>query len=186
MILFFRNIIEGRVLEKDFNIKEQDINMIGIMSDSHDNIDAIRKAVKLFNTKEVDLTIHAGDLISPFTVIEFQKLDSELIAVYGNNDGEREGLKNAYNELCILEDFKEISLEGWKFAIIHGTHPAIVDSLIKSGKYDIVISGHSHKLEILNDKTLLINPGEVCGYLSSEQTVVLLDTDDLSTEVIYL
>lgn len=86
--------------------------MIGIMSDSHDNIDAIRKAVKLFNTKEVDLTIHAGDLISPFTVIEFQKLDSELIAVYGNNDGEREGLKNAYNELCILEDFKEIFFRG--------------------------------------------------------------------------
>jgi putative phosphoesterase len=174
------------VSEKDINIKDQDINMIGIVSDSHDNVDAIRKAVRLFNTKDLDITIHAGDLISPFTAIEFQKLDSELIAVYGNNDGEREGLKNAYKDICILEDFKEISVEGWKFSIIHGTNPAIVDSLRKSGKYDVVVIGHTHKLEILNGNTLLINPGEVCGYVSSKQTVVLLDTDDLSFEVIYL
>jgi len=160
--------------------------MIGIMSDSHDNIGSIRKAVRLFNTKDVDITIHAGDLISPFTASEFQKLDSELIAVYGNNDGEREGLKNAYKDICLLEDFKEISVEGWKFSIIHGTNPAIVDSLIKSAKYDVVVIGHTHKLEILNGNTLLINPGEVCGYLSSKQTVVLLDTDDLSFEVVYL
>ena len=160
--------------------------MIGIMSDSHDNIDAIRKAVRLFNTKDLDITIHAGDLISPFTAIEFQKLDSELIAVYGNNDGEREGLKNAYKDICLLEDFKEISVEGWKFSIIHRTNPAIVDSLRKSGKYDVVVCGHTHKLGVLNSNTLLINPGEVCGYVSSKQTVVLLDTDDLSFEVIYL
>ncbi len=160
--------------------------MIGIMSDSHDNLDAIRKAVKLFNSKNLDIIIHAGDLISPFTAIEFQKLDPELVVVYGNNDGEREGLKTAYKDICFLEDFKEISIEGWKFSIIHGTNPAIVDSLIKSGKYDVVVRGHTHKLEILNGKTMLINPGEVCGYVSSKQTLVILDTDDLSYEIIYL
>jgi putative phosphoesterase len=84
---------------KDINIKHQDINMIGIMSDSHDNLDAIRKAVKLFNSKDLDIVIHAGDLISPFTATEFQKLDPELVAVYGNNDGEREGLKSALKTL---------------------------------------------------------------------------------------
>ncbi len=41
--------------------------MIGILSDSHDNLDAIKKAVNLLNKKKVDLVIHAGDLISPFT-----------------------------------------------------------------------------------------------------------------------
>lgn len=156
------------------------------MSDSHDNLDAIRKAVKIFNNKELDLVIHAGDLISPFTANEFKKLESELVAIYGNNDGEREGLKSAYKDICNLEDFKEISIEGWKFSVIHGTNPAIVDSLARCGKYDVVIRGHTHKLEILNGKTMVINPGEVCGYISSKQTVVLLDTDDLSFEVIYL
>ena len=160
--------------------------MIGIMSDSHDNLDAIRKAVKIFNNEEVDVVIHAGDLISPFTALEFRKLDPELVAIYGNNDGEREGLKVAYKEICILEDFKEISVEGWKFSIIHGSNQAIVDSLAKCGKYDVVIRGHTHKMEILNGETMIINPGEVCGYVSGQQTVVLLDTDDLSFEVIYI
>jgi putative phosphoesterase len=160
--------------------------MIGIMSDSHDNLDAIRKAVKIFNNKDLDLIIHAGDLISPFTAKEFQKLNPELIGVYGNNDGEREGLKSAYNDICHLEDFKEISIEGWKFAVIHGTNPAIVDSLALSGKYDVVVRGHTHKLEILTGETMVINPGEVCGYISEEKTIVLLDTDDLSFEVLYL
>jgi putative phosphoesterase len=160
--------------------------MIGIMSDSHDNLGAIRKAVKIFNNKDLDLIIHAGDLISPFTAEEFQKLNPELIAVYGNNDGEREGLKSAYNDICHLEDFKEISIEGWKFAVIHGTNPAIVDSLALSGKYDVVVRGHTHKLEILTGETMVINPGEVCGYISEEKTIVLLDTDDLSFEVLYL
>ena len=54
--------------------------MIGIMSDSHDNLDAIKKVVKLFNSKDLDIVIHAGDLISPFTANEFQKLDPELVA----------------------------------------------------------------------------------------------------------
>ena len=174
------------ITEKDINIKNKNNNMIGIMSDSHDNLDAIRKAIKIFNNRDLDLVIHAGDLISPFTASEFQKLDSELVAIYGNNDGEREGLKNAYKEICLLEDFKEISVEGWKFSIIHGTNSAIVDSLRKCGKYDVVIRGHTHELEILNGKTMVINPGEVCGYVSSKQTVVLLDTDDLSFEIVYL
>ncbi len=160
--------------------------MIGIMSDSHDNLDAIRKAVKIFNKEEVDVVIHAGDLISPFTALEFRKLDPELVAIYGNNDGEKEGLKVAYEEICILEDFKEISVEGWKFSIIHGSNQAIVDSLAKCGKYDVVIRGHTHKMEILNGETMIINPGEVCGYVSGQKTVVLLDTDDLSFEVKYI
>jgi putative phosphoesterase len=160
--------------------------MIGIMSDSHDNIPALRKAVETFNTSDVDLVIHAGDLISPFTAQEFKNLDAEMVAVFGNNDGEREGLKKAYAEICIIEDFKEISVEGWKFSIIHGTNPQIVDALAKCGKYDVLVRGHTHELEIKGNETLTINPGEVCGYVTGKQTVVLVDPDDLNCEVVYL
>jgi len=154
--------------------------MIGIMSDSHDNLDAIDKAVKIFNKSDVEIVVHAGDLISPFTINEFEKLKSEFIAVYGNNDGEREGLRKAYENLCILEDFKEISIEGWKFAIIHGTNQSIVDAIVQSDKYDVVVRGHTHQFEIISGETLVINPGETCGYVTGKQTLVLLDTDELS------
>jgi len=41
--------------------------MIGIMSDSHDHMEAIRAAVEVFNQAGVKLVVHAGDLIAPFT-----------------------------------------------------------------------------------------------------------------------
>jgi len=156
------------------------------MSDSHDNLQAIRKAVETFNSSNVDLVIHAGDLISPFTAKEFLNLKPEMVAVFGNNDGEREDLKDAYSDICLLEDFKEISVEGWKFSILHGKNPQIVDALAKSGKYDVVVRGHTHKLEIMGDETLIINPGEVCGYVTGKKTIILVDPDDLGCEVVEL
>lgn len=160
--------------------------MIGIISDSHDNIDAIRKAVKLLNNQDLELVIHAGDLISPFTAREFSNLDAELVAVYGNNDGEREGLKYMYKDLCVLEDFKEISVDGWKMSLIHGTNQPMVDALLACGKYDVVVRGHTHKLEVVNGETMMINPGELCGYVTGDKTIILLDTDDLNHEIIHI
>ena len=60
--------------------------IIGVMADSHDNLESIEKAVKVFNQEQVDLVLHAGDLISPFTAQIFQNLESQFLAVFGNND----------------------------------------------------------------------------------------------------
>jgi hypothetical protein len=156
------------------------------MSDSHDNLKAIKMAVEYFNSEHVEVVIHAGDLISPFTAQEFLKLKSPLLAIFGNNDGERDGLRKAYQNMCYLEDFNKISIGDLQIAVIHGANPALVQSLAGCGDYDIVVTGHTHQLEIREDETMLINPGETCGYLTGDKTVVLLDGDDLSHEVHYL
>ena len=160
--------------------------MIGIMSDSHDNMDAIKKAVKAFNEAKVDLVIHAGDMISPFTVKEIEKLNCDFKAVFGNNDGERDGLRRFFKGICHHADFKELEIVGKKFVVIHGTNEDLVDALVKSGKYDVVIRGHTHNLEINKGKCMMINPGETCGYLSGKQTVLLLDPDNLNYETVLL
>lgn len=160
--------------------------MIGIMSDSHDNLHAIRSALKKFNQAEVKLVIHAGDLISPFTAMEFEKLHAPLEAIFGNNDGERQGLKLAYEKLCVLEDFKELKINGRKIAVIHGTNQALVDALQKSGNYDLVIRGHTHQMNVTEGETMVVNPGEACGYLSGEKTIIILDTADLGWELVRL
>jgi len=160
--------------------------MIGIMSDSHDNLDAIRKAVHAFNKADVDLVIHAGDMISPFTAKEIKNLNCDFKAVFGNNDGERDGLRHFFKGICFHDDFQELEIEGKKFAIIHGTNEDVVDALVKSEKYDVVIRGHTHQLEIKKGKCMMINPGETCGYLSGKQTILLLEPKDLSYETIFL
>jgi uncharacterized protein len=160
--------------------------MIGIMSDSHDHLEAIRAAVEVFNQANVDLVVHAGDLIAPFTSKEFDKLQAPLEAIFGNNDGERGGLRAAYAELCVLEDFKELEIDEIKIAVIHGTNEALVDALRDSGKYELVIRGHTHRIGVINGKTMVINPGETCGHVSGVKTVILLDTHDLSWEAVQL
>jgi len=156
------------------------------MADSHDHLKAIRKAVELFNKVGVELVIHAGDLIAPFTAQEFMNLQSSLEAVFGNNDGERQGLGIAYQNLCILEDLKEIKVSGRNIVVIHGKEQRLVDALAQSGNYDLVVRGHTHQKEIIDNKTLIINPGETCGYVYGEMTVVILDPVDMSWEVVYL
>ncbi|MGF7117025.1 metallophosphoesterase [Methanobacterium oryzae] len=156
------------------------------MSDSHDNLNAIKEAVEFFNNAKVDLVIHAGDLISPFTAKEFKKLKCEFRAVFGNNDGEKDGLRYFYKDMCFPDSLIELEVQNRKIAVNHGTNETIIDALVKSGKYDIVVRGHTHKLEIKEGKCMMINPGETCGYLSGKKTVVLLNPADLSYETVIL
>ncbi len=70
--------------------------MIGIMADSHDNLTAVRLAVRLFNDAKCDLVIHAGDFVAPFAALELHNLSCPVKAVFGNCDGEKKGLTAAF------------------------------------------------------------------------------------------
>ncbi|MEI6171408.1 MAG: YfcE family phosphodiesterase, partial [bacterium] len=62
---------------------------LGILSDSHDHLRALERIVARFNAENVDLVLHAGDFVSPFTAIPLSKLRAPLVGVFGNNDGDR-------------------------------------------------------------------------------------------------
>ena len=63
--------------------------LVGIISDTHDDIMNVRRAIEIFNAEGVDSVIHAGDYVFPGVVKEFEKLNAKLIGVLGNNDGEK-------------------------------------------------------------------------------------------------
>jgi uncharacterized protein len=53
----------------------------------------------------------------------------------------------------------------------------LLNALADSGYFDAIVHGHSHLKGIqTRGKTLMINPGEVCGYLTGRCTLALLDT----------
>ncbi len=161
---------------------------IGLMSDTHDRLDAIEAAIDFFNRQGVNDVLHAGDLVSPLAAPKFSKLKAKLHYVWGNNEGDREFIRVRFGEIGIapLGDFAVLELDGKKIAFLHGTHEHIVDSLVKCGLFDAVVRGHNHKAEIIEGKTLLVNPGEVCGYLSGRRTVALLDLDKMYAEIVEL
>jgi uncharacterized protein len=45
---------------------------IGIISDTHDDIENVQKAIEIFNGERVNCVIHAGDFVFQGVVKEFE------------------------------------------------------------------------------------------------------------------
>ena len=134
---------------------------IMVISDSHDNLENLRKAIKTANNKNVDLIIHCGDLISPFMIKEFSKFNGKVHFVWGNNDGDKAGIiKNKPDNVKIHGILGEINVDDKKIAFIHYDFLAI--PLAATNRYDVVFFGHSHKkFKEKMGKTIVANPGEL-------------------------
>jgi putative phosphoesterase len=162
--------------------------IIGAMSDTHDRLDAVEKAISFFNSEGVTHVLHAGDLVSPFVVPLFSMLRAKLHYVWGNNEGDHGYIKVRFADIGVspLGRFAELELGGRKVALLHGTHEETVASLVKSGAYDLIVRGHTHRAEIIGCRPLVVNPGETCGYLTGHQTVALIDLDKLHGQIVEL
>ncbi|MEM0083878.1 MAG: metallophosphoesterase [Candidatus Methanomethylicia archaeon] len=162
---------------------------IGIISDTHDRLQMIDEAVKRLNEENVEYVLHAGDYIAPFAVSRFKPLKAKLIGVFGNNDGDQNLIRRRFQELNgeIYGRFAELNINNLKIALIHGDDETLLKALINSNYFNIVIHGHTHKAETYTiGKTLVINPGEVCGYLTGKSTIAILDTKTMKIEIINL
>ncbi|MBF0464083.1 MAG: metallophosphoesterase [Nitrospirae bacterium] len=158
--------------------------LVGIMSDSHDNMDNLRRAVTVFNKRGVSKVFHAGDFTSGFTFRVLRDLEAEFTGIFGNNDGDIY-LLNKHSSGRIFKQPYEFMLDGKKVVMIH--EHFLVKALTNSGLYDIVIFGHTHAaLKEMAGGTLALNPGELCGWLHGSSTVAVLDTDSLEAEIIRL
>ncbi|MBU2567328.1 MAG: metallophosphoesterase [Elusimicrobia bacterium] len=148
---------------------------IGIMSDTHENMPMIAKAVSVFNREKVDLIFHAGDIISPITGREFKELKSKLVAVFGNNDGEKRFLREKFSQIGELhEPPYKAEVNGFSVLLMH--QPDSLEKFASSGKYDIIIYGHTHRVDVRTvGETLIINPGEAGGWLDGKSTIGILE-----------
>jgi putative phosphoesterase len=160
--------------------------MIGIMSDSHDNRDAIRDAVRLFKRTGCRLVLHAGDFVAPFAVGELEALGCPVKAVFGNCDGEKAGLSKTVDSFGKIREAPFVfQYGGLEFLLTH-THFSL-GSYIRSEKYDVIVYGHTHRPEVRRSgRSLIINPGETGGWVTGKRHVALLDLSTLDTEIVPL
>lgn len=163
--------------------------MVGVIADTHDRLPLLEKAVRRLNDERVELVLHAGDYISAFAVQRLKPLKAHLIGIFGNNDGDKESLKKRFAELDaeIRGRFAEVVIGGLKIAMLHGEEEELLRSLVNTGSYDVVVHGHTHEAKTYRKgKTLVVNPGEVCGYLTEKSTIAILNTETLDAKIIYL
>jgi len=164
--------------------------LIGLIADTHDNLPAVDKAVQRLNAEKVDLVLHAGDYVSPFVIAKFKALNCRLIGIFGNNDGDHELLRKRFAETSNCEvrgRFALVDADGFKIAMVHGDDVELLDALANCCGFDAVVHGHNHvTVNKPKGKTMVLSPGEVCGYLYGKSTIMLLDTANRVTKLIKL
>ena len=161
---------------------------IGILADTHDNLPMVERAVARLSGLSPGLVLHAGDFVAPFVIPRLSALPCPCIGVFGNNDGDRALLAAKARESGRVEIagcFTVRKPGGRSIALIHGHEAGIVEELAGAGIFDAVVHGHSHRPSItMVGRTLVVNPGEVCGYLTGRGTVAVLETDRMEAEIL--
>ena len=159
-----------------------------IISDSHDNLPNIYKALDYITSQGIDLIIHCGDVCAPSVMTEIaQKFSGQFHLVFGNVDGDQEKMKEmALNlkNVTIHGLVGTIKADGKKIAWCH--FPWQADNLAETGKYDLVFYGHDHRAwEKQIGKTKLLNPGTLAG-LFAKATFAIYDTAADKAQLIIL
>ncbi len=158
--------------------------LVGVISDTHDNVDRIGQAVSVFNERRVALVVHAGDFTSPFSLKPFEKLKADFVGIYGNNDGDRLLLRDRSKGKIHRQPHK-FTFSGKRIVVMH--EPDLVDDLAASGHFDLIVYGHTHRAEIERiNNTLMVNPGEAGHWLYGKATIAIVDTDKMEGEIISL
>jgi hypothetical protein len=149
--------------------------IIGIISDTHDNLDNLGKALDLFKARGVEHIIHAGDYTSPFTHRVLNHFTGGFTGIFGNNDGDKV-LLSAVFQGRIFTQPHIFKLHSRKIVVMH--EPNVVEALADSGHFDLIVYGHTHEPTVRWIRnTLVINPGEVSGWLYGKPTAAIVNLE---------
>lgn len=161
--------------------------LIGVVSDTHNNLKNIDKIISLFNKENVEVVIHTGDIANSNALNQFSRLKARLVGVYGNNDRNEEGLEEIAfeNSFCFSNPPKFINLALKRIAIFH--EPDLIDNTLSTNpNIDIVLHGHTHRYreETLNN-TLIFNPGESAGTQKDKNAIGIINLNNLNVQRIF-
>ena len=161
--------------------------LVGVVSDTHNNITNIENIINIFNKEEVKLVIHTGDISKPQTLRLFSRLNCPMMGVFGNNDRIEKGLKEVCDEYNF--NFQDppfpLTLEDKKIAVFH--EPELIDKYIKEHKdIQLIIHGHTHRYreETLND-IVFFNPGESAGSMKGKNALGIINLNRLKIRRIF-
>ena len=149
--------------------------IVGILSDTHDRVDAARAAVELLRQHGAEYYVHCGDVGSEQVLDVLAGLPAAF--VFGNCDWDRRGLERyaAHLNISCLGHSGELELVGKLFHVQHGDDAQAMRRALDSQRFDYLLQGHTH---VARDervgRTRVINPGAL--HRVKEKTVATLDT----------
>ncbi len=150
---------------------------IGVISDTHIPVccNRLPKAVGK-NFKDVDMILHAGDLIELSVLEELTRICPNVIAVCGNMD--------LAAVQALLPRKKIIHAGKFSIGLIHswGAPSNVLETIRDEfDNVDAVVFGHSHKplMEKINN-ILFFNPGSATDKIFAEKNSIgILEVNDI-------
>jgi uncharacterized protein len=160
---------------------------IGLIADSHDRVPAVDALLKQMARAGVGLVLHAGDYCSPFVLKPFEELHISLAGVYGKNDGDPQGLVSRAQSAFGAELFESphsFEMTGQRILLVHD----IADVAQRSIEgHSIIVHGSTHQQEMkTRGDSLIVNPGECCGWLYGTPNAAILDLESKHVEFLSL
>lgn len=151
---------------------------IGIISDTHDNLDNLEAALDILAAEGVTSVFHCGDVCGADVVHRLAGFEAWI--AQGNMD---RGVMLAW----IVEEtlgpgrlawFHKPTLDGYPVAVIHGDNEEVLNNLITSGEYAYVFHGHTHRRRDQTiGRTRVINPGALGGMRHQTRSFCILDLE---------
>lgn len=159
--------------------------LVGLIADTHDRLPAIAELVRQMQAAGAGMILHAGDYCSPFALRAFEEAHVSLAGVFGRNDGDPQGLVTRAQSAFGVELFESphsFEIGGRRILLVHDIGDVNKRSI---SSHEIVIHGSTHQQEMkTRGDTLIVNPGEGCGWLYGTPSAALLELD--SREVQFL
>lgn len=156
---------------------------IGVLSDTHGHLANTQAAARLFAPFKPELLIHCGDVGSP-RVVEALR-DFKTHYVLGNVDEDVGALEQciAAARHTFMGRFGKLETAGKKIAFLHSDDAALFRATIKSGEFDLVCYGHTHRAEQHREgPTLVLNPGAV--YRANPHSVAVVELPSLAVTML--
>ncbi len=150
--------------------------MIGILSDTHDQVDATAAAMQTLRAGGAQQYIHCGDVGGHAVLDHLAGVSAAL--VWGNNDWDRRDLERYAARLGIecYGSMADLEFGGKKFAVMHGDDLRLRQSILEAQQYDYLLQGHTHlRHDERVGRTRIINPGAL--HRARPKTVALLETE---------
>lgn len=147
---------------------------LGILSDTHDHVDVMARALELLKREGAEFFLHCGDIGSERCIDLLVGLPAAF--VWGNCDWDRAPLSRYAVDVGVgcHGTFGDLSFANKRVALIHGDIGPLKRRVLTEQQHAYVLQGHTHVREDTRfGQTRLINPGALSR--AAVKTVAILD-----------
>lgn len=158
---------------------------LGVISDTHSHVELARPALRMFESLDVDVVLHCGDICSMEVVELFAKWPTHF--VFGNCDDNVEAFAKAIEKAgqTCHGMFGDLALDGVRIALLHSHDNRRFRQTIASGDYRLVCYGHTHVAAIdPHGDTLVVNPGAI--YRANPHSVAIVELPKVEAMIVTL